>query len=144
MFGFWCLFSFHPPNLWVFLLGISIDVDVLFPELHFSIDYPTKVTLATTPPTTTKPTPSPTIPTTTTPILPADGAEQLGRTLRFVEISVAGRHGQRVRGMAGKKKSAEVYLAAMVDLPCLKLEDEFSFLDGLFSCDTVSFREGKF
>ena len=34
----------------------------------------------------------------------ADGAEQLGRTLRFVEISVAGRHGQRVRGLAGKQQ----------------------------------------
>ena len=99
------VFSFHPPNLWVCWLGISI-YDVLFSLtttfFHtFSHQNPTPPHHQ--PPPTTPHHPPPSLPPNHS-TLHADGAEQLGRTLRSVEISVAGRHGQRVRGPAGNQK----------------------------------------
>ena len=99
MYGFGCFFSI--PQIYGFAGWEFPFMMFFFPNYYiFPCIFPPKphTTIINQPPTT------PHHPYHHHSTLHADRAEQLGRTLRFVEISVAGRHGQRVRGMAGNQK----------------------------------------
>lgn len=140
MFGFWCLFSFHPPNLWVFLLGFFVSILKLM--FFYPIPPKSHTTIINQPPTTPHHPP---------PSLPPNHSNtpRWRRRTTWANSSPCWNFCGRTSWPKSQRSGRETtilrrYIAAVVDIPSLKLLDGLSFLDGLFSGDIVSFREGKF